>query len=283
MSKYAKQHHIPVHVLNRFRSASGDFFYFNKGRAEKGVEKRNTEKVFYRRHQYSIEDSEGQKLVEIESEFLSKLDNEIAPIIEKICAAVERGRLPNLNDEERAFWDYYFLTQHFRSPEVLHSEETSKMSEQNYINVIESVRAEVESRWPSDAYLLDDPDFIRRSIKNAPIHTLLSHRELPLKALSKRGLLFGTVENSKSSFIIGSRPVMRYNSGGNDHLADPRTELWLPLSSKVIVSPGLLNQKEAGIMLNSRLVRRHNRFVMMQSEEIGSGSKALLQSLLNPR
>ena len=281
--EYSKQHHVPTHILNNFKNEKGEFFYYNKERAHKGIELRNTEKVFYRRHQYSLDKGDGSKEVSIESKHFLWLDNAVKLVIDKILEAVRLNYNPELSFVERQLWDYYFVTQYFRSPEVLHSDNTIKMSEENYYELLPEIREEVRQSWPDSEHLLNDEAFVKRMISNAPKSSLLSDRERPLKALKSRGLYFGHVANSKKSLVIGSFPVMRYNSNGSNHLADERTQMWMPISADVMVSPGKQSGGEDILDVTDSFVRKQNSYILMQSNEIGGRSAKLLKSLLNPR
>lgn len=280
---YAKQHHVSVHILKNFTDNANRFYYYNKAHPEKGVQRKNPENVFYRRHQYSIENADGSRDVQIESKFLKKLDNDVNPILLKIITSVRHNEVPSLTNEEKEFWDFYFLTQHFRSPDVLLSEQTRRMSERNYINTIQEIRARVHNLFPDSVHILDCPDFIERMINNTPRQTLITNREQPMQALRCRGLYFGRVKNIKKSLVIGSQPVMRYNSNGSNHLKDERTEMWFSVSHDVMVSPGANDLTFKLLNIPDSFVSKQNYYIHKQSQEIGGCSDLLLKSVSRPR
>ncbi|MGJ8560972.1 MAG: hypothetical protein ACSHX3_12115 [Litorimonas sp.] len=122
-----------------------------------------------------------------------------------------------------------------------------------------------------------------RIIKGALAKSVTSPLQETLEVLSKRSLAFAQLTGSKS-WIIGSSPHVRFSNGGTDSLYDLRTELWLPISYDIAVSPGpYLAPKEAGVFIlddtHHKVIQTFNNSIFRQSSEVASQSPTLLRAL----
>lgn len=132
--------------------------------------------------------------------------------------------------------------------------------------------------------MLDDPEFRTRIQQRSKAESLKSDLVESSDILARRGLMFAKIENPRKSFIIGSNPLVRCNSGGSGHLSEETTELWYPIAYDVAVSVGSWEVTERlfkldETVLSSRFVDRINRQMFLQSNEIAGQSKALIESI----
>ena len=286
MSKHKKHHHVPEFILKNFSGDDG-IFYFNKNYPERGIERRNPQSIFRLNHLYSFTEKNGKKNPEVEINHFKKLDADAHLIVNKILKSIRANELPNLSTSEKETWNNFFFNQFSRSPDRLLSEELNQASESQFNKIIENLKKFIPIGSPKYKELIDVQNSRERIIDHAQKISLNRPREgtESMATLAERGLYFAKIVQKKS-FIIGSNPLVRIQNGGTNHLSDPKTEWWYPVSHDIAVSMGLTNSpKSEKIFLldesNTKVIRSINETISTQSNEIASKSFSLLKSILS--
>jgi Protein of unknown function (DUF4238) len=279
MTDYKSNHYVPQMLSKRFMSDKGELYYFDKNKPEKPLEKRNPKSIFCENNLYVTIDRSGNRNHTLESEVYKKLDNEANLIIEKIVTAARQNELPQLTITEKSTWDEFLIQQWQRTPDAFSEFNRNFDFESEYAISIANYEKLHRQLNYFERIIWDCPLTKQVVRKTAHLQSLKDNRrDLSLKALSSRGVGIARISNPQSSFIIGSFPVLRL-SFKNQTLADPATEVWLPISHDVIVTPSGSKHEEKLVNIGQNQVRRINELIFNQSTEIASRSKLLLESL----
>lgn len=289
MSKYKNQHHVPKFLLENFKGDNG-LYYFNKSFPHKAIAVRNPKSIFKTAHLYTYLNEDNSAETEVESNFLKDIDRSAAPVVTRIVEALRSGTLPFLSVDERLVWDRFFVAQFLRSRSRIENGEAHISAQDFFAKAIEKLRpfGEISPKLSEQIRELQKNShrIIDRSVKESVKLSLLQTRSI----LAQRGLAFVYVSSPKS-LLIGSNPLIRMTHAdpngnrGNGHLADLRTEFWLPIAKDVAVSPGDLMSRAPERIFhlgtsNSRDIRRLNANIFKNSDEIASSSYSLLHSLV---
>lgn len=280
MSIPKDHHYIPRMLLKRFTDEEGNLYAYDKSHPSRGIRKRAPKNLFFKRHLYTQVAEDGTRDASVETEFLSRLESDASPVIEKIVSAARRGGPPSLSLTERGIWAAFTYVQFKRVPEMreMHKEE-----------IFQEIRREIDfmrqfRRFADhELSVLHDEEKMERLWRNISIQGVQ-------KPLSKEGteiflekrIGVAVIRNAKPkrSFVIGSNPIVRMSHPERSHLADATVELWLPLARDVAVSP-CPGESDSVISVNDRHIRAINRSVFEQSTVIAGCSRDLIESLLD--
>ncbi len=100
--------------------------------------------------------------------------------------------------------------------------------------------------------------------------------------LEGTGIALVVIRKANKSFVIGSRPVVKFTTHSETRLGHPEVELWLPIAHDVAICviPG--RGKEVVLTLDDdRKIRSFNLAVLGQSTMIAGRSEALVKSLVS--
>ena len=97
-----------------------------------------------------------------------------------------------------------------------------------------------------------------------------------LSTLKERGIVLGVISSSKKSFIIGDTPYARFAPGS---LYERNTELWMPISTDVAVTPFGPAENEELHLLTDSDVRLINEMIFRASDVVAGRSERLVRSL----
>lgn len=284
MSQSKRHHHVPQFLL-RNMSDSEKLYYFSKHHPKNGIKARNPESIFQKRNLYTRIDINGNKDTDVEDVYLSNLDNRASLVIDKILTSVRQGATPNLSKTDRDTWDEFFTTQMQRSLESMVSEKNLTNLSDTFEETILGLNGFVDDSELGLSFqqrLNSVRESKDRIIKGSLAKSVKAPLDESMEVLSQRGLSFGIILGQKS-WIIGSSPHVRFSNRGSNSLYDLRTELWLPISHDVVVSPGhTANSEDEGVFRlsdkNHELIRTFNRTIYHQSSQVASHSPALLKS-----
>jgi hypothetical protein len=279
MADFKNNHYVPEMLLKRFMNVKRELFYFNKKKPEKSIEHRNPSSIFCVPNLYVDIDKTGKRDVSLESEVYSKLDNEANQVIEKIIVATRKSLLPQLSVEEKLIWDQFLFQQWQRTPDAQVEFNKTYSFEDEYRASLENFEKQVRPLNAFEKLIMDSALTKDRVHKSAHIQNLKRDNQMPVQVLGSRGLGIAKISNPETSFIVGSFPVVRLSYDGKT-LADPTTEVWLPIAHDIIVTPCGKKHEEKLVELNSAKVRKMNELICKQSSEIASRSPELLCSLL---
>jgi hypothetical protein len=277
---YKNNHYVAQMLLKRFKSATGELFYFNKEKPEKGIAHRKTDRIFSGSHIYTAYDKNGKADVTLESEFYKQLDNTTSPIIDKVIAAARAGQLPSLTAVERSLWDKFFAHQWQRTPDF-----------HNKILILKDAKAALH--WSIARYeekygpvsdeqrlsLLEDVE-MERIQQSAKVAALRRDGPRVIGALASRGIAIARISNPDISFVIGSLPIARFQRPGLG-LDDESVEAWFPISHDIAVSPRFVSTAEKLVEVGDDHVQIINRQIYRQSTEVAGRSMKQLEALVS--
>ncbi|WP_299165404.1 DUF4238 domain-containing protein [uncultured Tateyamaria sp.] len=284
MSQLSKWHHyVPEGVLKRFCYAEPKLWYFSKARPSEGICSRDIGKKFRRRHYYSTEDSTGKKSDVLEREFLQVLDSRFADFIDDFHRICSMGVMPKISLETRKFLQQFIYYYTKRNPDF---ERTLGMSANPRVHV-ESAIANFEAAFGTvqteqKQRMLTD-EAIQSTYNYARVQSLARESATVNARLEKMSLHFA-FSSGKSSFIVGSNPVVRLENKEGAVLGDGNVEIWTPLTPKVMMGfAGPNSPFDECIKIPMAEVRKVNLQTIKQSTEVGSHSRQLISSLLSAR
>ncbi|MDE0071895.1 MAG: DUF4238 domain-containing protein [Caldilineaceae bacterium] len=279
MRKPIKQHYIPQMLLKRFANCEGKLYVFDKSHRVKGIQKKDPSNTFVRRHLYTQVEEDGTRDASVETEFLSRLESDASPVIEKIVSAARRGGPPNLSPAERDIWVAFLYVQFKRVPE-----RREKHKEEIFQEILREIDFIGHFRPFADHELsvLHDEEKMERLWRNISIQGVqkpLSKEGTEIFLEKRIGVAVIRNPKPKRSFVIGSDPIVRMSHPERSHLADATVELWLPLARDVAVSP-CPGESDRVVSVNDRHIRAINRSVFEESTVIAACSREIVEALV---
>lgn len=235
--------------------------------------------AFKKSHLYSQLSEAGEKdpVVEIE---LGKLEHQADPILDKIVEAARCDRLPSLTASESDTWYRFFLVQWKRVPDLHQEIASDEMAHRMLAEINEELRA----AYPDKAAEIDAlslPEQASRTVRNTRIRAILQASPRITQLLRARGIRILRHRVPTKAFIVGSRPVIQMGFKEGLTLFNSETEMWLPVSSDVLVGVGAGAPTELRYLDSERPIRSLNEAIVRQSTSFGCCSPRLVRSLAN--
>jgi hypothetical protein len=279
-----KRHHIISEMLqSRFTDETGQLYFFDKRNREKGVQHTGPNNLFVKRHAYSLLNPDGTKDTSLETHY-SQIEGVANEIIEKILTAARSGKVPHLTKQEKRDWDNFVHHQWKRSPDFQASAWTEVDFETSLKSHIEEFEQRLRPLTDEERALLESAEGKSRLRHNATVGALSDPGPLAAEALDSRGLGIAHIRTPTKSFVIGTSPVVKLTHRQTPELTHPTTEMWLPISADIAVSPaGESGAERLVVISDERHVRAINTAIAKQSTVIAGRSRALLVSLASPR
>jgi len=101
-----------------------------------------------------------------------------------------------------------------------------------------------------------------------------------LDVIRDKGIRIARIRRASRSFVIGSKPIVKFTPSGHTNLAYPAVLAWLPIAYDVAVTPASKPGKEEMVeVTNNQFVRWLNDEVFNQSTVIAGRSEVLVKSL----
>ncbi len=166
------------------------------------------------------------------------------------------GKIPQLTPEEKEVWDRFAYHQWKRSPDFYEKIATLEDFEASLQRTI--VRFEETHRplTPEERTTITSPEAKARLMQNALAGALLNPGDIAVGAIGSRGLGIARTKHGNKSFIVGSFPIVKFTHRETPNLLHPTTELWLPISFDVAVSPaGPRGTERLVVMTDDRHLR----------------------------
>lgn len=281
MSTPIRQHFVPQFIIRNFVDAAGWVHGHDRLQPGRGFFRSRPENVFVQRHLYSFRTDDGADPAGERA--LGHLEDRAAPVIDKILAAVRQRRMPNLSAVERAWWDRFFVTQWKRVPDV----RRNVVPDERVRQIFAETAADIVMRHPEhqeELARLQQPEKLAQLVQNARVGSLLLPGGAAQDVIARRGLAFLLIPDSRRSFVLGSRPVVKLGIVGATDMRDPASEMWFAIAPDVAVGPGNEVEAEAGRTLDDpALVRLLNRAIWSQSSAVVARTDRLVRSLVNDR
>lgn len=280
MNSIPRRHHVYPQLLQRnWMGEDGRVFIFDKRRPERGVLRLAPKDALVEKDLNTVVRTDGSKDVGLE-EWYSKLEGDVAPIVEKIVTEACCGRAVALTDDERNTWDNFVYIQQKRAPDVftrlgVEADMPGQISEH-----MAWYEANVRSLTEAERAQLSSPEGFKRMLQMARVTARGYGGDEIVPIMAERGFSVGIPAESKKSFIFGDHPLARF--GGR--LDDPKTEVLFPIAPDVVViSVGLRAQGGKFVRLAGDAVRKVNSAIFENSNVVGSRSERLLLSLAGLR
>jgi hypothetical protein len=234
-------------------------------------------------HLYTQYDDSGGKDVSLEREFFAILDGAADRVIETMVQAVRNGRTPALTLEEKEVWDLFFYYQWKRVPDVLNEFGPPHEVDNHIRELIQEYEKTRGPLTPDERERMQDPEVLARIKHNARVSAVARPGRAVLDILANRGVGIAATRRRNKSFIIGSRPNVKFTFPGRTHLADDSVEVWLPVASDVAVTPARSRREVALAYADDRTIRAINAAIFKQSTVVACRSEALIESLISAR
>ena len=256
----SKHHFVPQLILRRFRSESGELFYFNLDQPEKPIISRNPGSIFYSRNLNTLADRSQTR----EQQFAEKLDTPFDALLNRIEAAKDRASSIPFSEDERALAACFLYYQWSRRPTIVED----VLSNGN-IEVLDDGEKEA-IRILSESLNSEDPE-LSEFLHNVRAMSLVHMNPDVVKDIQNRGLCIVRNETGQP-FIIGSNPIFRYVGMLNSLTGETKYEvnqICFAVSSDLMLMIGPIELDGRVLKLVSAAsVRAYNKGVAFQSRMI---------------
>ncbi len=232
MSDPRRHHYVAKSFQRRFADAEGKLYVFDKGDPRAGIRRKIPKKSFVQWDLNTIEQKDGSRDTSLET-WYSKLETDVAPIIDKIVDAARARDTPNLTETERNLWDNFSYHQQKRAPDIFYRLGLVQRFDSFLQREIAEFEREVRPLTADEREELNSPKAVSRMIQYASAHARGRGSEEIIATLARCGLAIALIAKPNKSFIIGDHPLARMGPDGK--LGHPATELWFPIASDVAV------------------------------------------------
>lgn len=274
MAQPKRHHHIAQGIQRRFTDAEGLLHAFDKRRPERGVFATTPLNLFVEKDLYTIRRKDGSRNTDLEH-WYSELEGAVTPLLDHIIASCLAGQKPGLPADAKQLWDTFFYHQQKRAPDVF---VRLGLEEQFYKDLprrIEDYELEHGPLTDEDRLHMADPAVLSRMLRHACAQARAHPGDTVMEILAARGLAFAVTPPNKA-FILGDHPQAR--RGGSDIRQD-NVELWMPIGSRVAVSPWGPQGDEIVVSLSTDDVRTTNQLIFANSNTVAACSLKLIRSL----
>ena len=284
-TKSQRHHYIPKFLLKNFIGHDGYLWVADRGQHK--IYKTRPRKAFVEKGLYVRHDiAQSTKNYEYELR-LSKMESDVAPVIQEIIQRARKGQPAHLSEQNRRILKEYFLAMARRTPES--QMRVSQVGDKDAF--YEAARAQAEKhgfQLADRESLYTDPRIleIKRKIEsnvNAGFASGVNNREkIELERFCKEtGFLLARIGNPRRSFVIGSHGVAIVDA------CRPRDQdagTWLPIAHDVALLVTAYPEREFFLSLgddaaHETLIKRINLASLSLSQIIAGRSEALISSL----
>jgi hypothetical protein len=214
------------------------------------------------------------------------MDNILGKLIPQLLSSVERGLVPRLDEGVSQNFKELILSLAKRSPDFMQTETDEELGLLVLKNTL-AILPTVPNHLPEVVSVLkrlNDSSLLRQYGRDIRTRGTISEATESNKKLKEYQFRWVSI-TGKPSFILSSMMVYRLGNGGMNGLANPLTEVWMPLSPKIAAV--LLRDPENKIppIIDPapKLVRDLNVYSAKNSTMVASHSNTLLSSIINPR
>lgn len=281
MERSKWHHYVPQGVLSKFCYSGSKLYYYSKNRCSEGVDSRDIEKKFRKRHYYSVTTPTGQKSDILEREFLQVLDSKFVEFVTQFSVAFSAGKLPVIDVPTRGFLQQFLYYYAKRNPDF---ERQSGIYPDSPVEEVKKTLSSFEKAFGEIDRLefarLTEPKKADEIFQFARVASLARSSPEVNERLGRMSVHFAIAPNNKQ-FVIGSNPVVRLENQKNAVLGDGFVELWTPILPRVMLGFAGPNAGfDEFIHIPTEEVRKVNVQMFKQSTEVGGASRRLIQSLV---
>ncbi len=228
----ANHHFIPKAILRKFRFDGDSLYYFTKRSRKKGVQTKNINSVFKKRHLNSFKDSTGKSNDNLELWFGSGFDNHIKDLIEKWEKIATRQSPFMISGEDRHFFVQFLYNLMKRTPDFHQPGIDKNMTEEALEDVLREaeevsgpISKQEKMQFKGDAKTQNYKSIIR-------VKMLAGQSSKVLNLMEGKGIFIATPESKKKQFIVASSPVTNFLEKRDTDMWHPGYEIWVTLSLK---------------------------------------------------
>jgi hypothetical protein len=276
MAKISKLHHyVPRLILRKFADESGQLNFVR--RSSLTITKAAIRNLFAINHLYSRTEEDGSKDVSLE-DFYASIEGDTGEVLTSIISAARSSQIVSPSSQERRVLDKFIYHLWRRTPDVF-DRMFPAGSDEEAISLIEvALREKQHPLSEDDSQKLRIPGNAKRLLKNTRIEILQAERPEILKTLSEFELHTVVVADKRSSFIVGSYPILVLDGQKLTTFISSGTEIWVPVAPDVALCLCAPLSFQS-IAADQTLVRKVNELIVARSSAIASHSEALLKSL----
>lgn len=275
----ARHHYVPKAILKNFLVTETGTYYYNRPQAESGPENRNIGTIFCRRHFNSYLTNDGKRDATVEKFFAEELDNHIPHWIKVFEDGIKTGDFQFKSPTDRNRFVQFFYNHTKRSPDFLDPIVRTTKEKVFHSNYIEELEKRVRKLTPEEARRIHSPEFVERTLANSRVVNLSRQSEEILDTLNGMVIVAATPMRANKQFVVGSNPVIRFESYPQQRLGEDGVELWTTLTPKLAVGFVCGPVSTETVFLSDDLVRKINLTIAKNSRAIAGRSEKLLLSL----
>lgn len=283
MSKRSKNHHIVPKVLQKQFTVDANKIWFSEKTDDgtfKAPELRNIKKTFSKKDYYTVL-VDGKRSDIVEREFYGKIDDFWGRIIPKALEAFAKQQTPNFSTRDQRSIKDAILQMAKRTPAFVKDHDDVKSG----IQYVESILFKLRKGFDYDRIASFEADLLntgrlRDYGRDLRVRASLSDSNKITTPLQELSIKWAVIK-SRHSYILSDK--ITYWAGNGDHngLINLNLEIWMPISPSIAI---ILTRDEENNMPqqleDSRdHVRLINEYAMRSSNQIGSHSKELIESL----
>ncbi|MAB11746.1 DUF4238 domain-containing protein [Hyphomonas sp.] len=269
----SKHHFVPQLILKRFRSESGELFYFNLDQPEKPIISRNPGTIFYFRNLNTLADRTQTR----EQQFGEKLDTPFDALLKRIEMANEHASTISLTEGERALAACFLYYQWSRRPTIVEDLLSNGSMEALDDGEKEAIRVLSEGMGSCDPELAE-------FLHNVRAMSLVHMNPDVVKDIQNRGLCIVRNETGQP-FIIGSKPISRHVGLLHSITGETKYEvdqMCFAVSSNLMLMIGPIDLDGRVLkIVNAAAVRTYNKGVALQSRMIAGPDRNDIIALSN--
>lgn len=256
----SKHHFVPQLILKRFRSESGELFYFNLDQPEKPIISRNPGSIFYSRNLNTLADRSQTR----EQQFAEKLDTPFDALLNRVEVVKDRASTVSFTQGERALAACFLYYQWSRRPTIVED----VLSNGN-IEVLDDEEREA-IRVLNESISSGNPE-LAEFLHNVRAMSLVHMNPDVVKEIQNRGLCIVRNETGQP-FIIGSKPISRYIGLLHSLTGEAKYEvdqMCFAVSSDLMLMIGPVDLDGRILkIVSAAAVRAYNKGVALQSRMI---------------
>lgn len=288
--KRTKRHHIVPRALRKNFCFDGDKTWYSEKRDDKFSipEERNTKSTFARRDYYTVLEN-GTPSDKVERLYYGEIDNYLGRLVPQLLVKLERSEAPVFSSQAVDSLNSVIYQMVKRTPDFVSRDK--KMDEIEIGKQIVSGDIErLRKNSPDDPNLrplyqeLEDDNKLKQLGRHVRVSAQAKTSNKVQKLLRQFSVRWGFCDGSHS-LILSSSMVYLIGNGGHNGIANPKTEIWFPISPKYALVL-MRDQSQKFPLLNAidrDFARDVNLYAARSSFAVASHSEKLLRSITNHR
>jgi len=285
MNNRSKNHHFVPKVLQKPFAIEGKRIWFSergKNNFFGTPEFRNINTAFCIKDHYTVLNGDSPSDI-VERKFYGKIDNYWGKVLPFILGEFEKGTIPSFSGEYLERLRKVVVEMAKRTPDFtcsIDDAETGREIIENTLGALSNSPGNEEHSRASNS--LHNPHKLKAIGRSVRVQAVIAHSpkiEHALKDFSVRWV----VSKTRSSFILSSAMVYRIGNGGPNGMSNPKMEMWMPISPKIVLVLMRNNEQKTprSIVDCPAHIRKVNEYAVRNSNYIASHSERLLKSLIN--